>query len=145
MAANIQSMIASVAGQTGIDSATAETAVGTVLSILQHEAPAAQVSELFGAIGGASVLAAQYDVMQAPTQGGGGLFGAIEGAIGGALGDKVGALIKGVEQLQGTGLTVTQIEQAGQALIAEAKGSLGGTLMEDLVGAVPGLGGHLGV
>lgn len=144
MAADIQSMIASVSGQAGIDPTVAETAVGTILSILQHEAPAARVGQLFGAIGGAADLAQRYDVVTAPAPSGGGLLGAIEGALGGMMGGKVGALIAGIERLKATGLTGAQIEQTGAALVAEAKSAVGSDLMQELVGSVPGLAGHIG-
>lgn len=145
MSLDIQSMIASVSGQAGIEPAAAETAVGTILSILSHEAPAGQVGQLFGMIDGASGLAQQYDVLTAPAQPGGGLLGAVTGVLGGFMGGRIGALIAGIEQLRATGLSAGQIEQAGQTLLAETKAGGGGTLMHEMVGAVPGLGTHLGV
>lgn len=144
MALDAQSLIASVSGQAGIDPTAAETAVGTIFSILQHEAPAARVSELFRAIGGAADLAQRYDVLTGPAPAGTGLLGAIEGALGGMMGGRVGALISGIERLKATGLSVKQIEQAGMALVGEAKSGLGGNLMQELVASVPGLSGHLG-
>lgn len=148
MAIDVQSLIASVSGQTNIDPTIAETAVGTIFSILQHEAPSAQVGQLFASIGGAADLAQRYDVTAAPPAGApatGGMFGALEGALGGLMGGKIGALVHGIERLRATGLTVAQVEQAGSALIAEIKGATGGDLIQKVVASVPGLGGHLGV
>ena len=143
MAYDVQDMIASVSGQANIDPTTAETAVGTILSIFQHEAPAQHVASLFTAVTGASDLATRYDVTQAPA--GGGMFGALEGALGGMMGGKITALLHGIERLKSTGLSVTQIEDAGKALIAEAKSAAGGDVVQKLLAAVPGLAGHLGV
>jgi hypothetical protein len=141
---NIQSIISSVGTQAGIDLTQAETAIGTILSIVQHEAPEAQVSQLFSQVDGASDLANKYDVTAAAPAAGGGLFGQIEGMLGGALGGKVGALLNGITQLKNTGLSVAQIEATGQALLAEVKQSTGSDVMSKLVASVPGLGGHLG-
>jgi hypothetical protein len=143
MAIDAQDMIANVSVKANIDPTAAETAVGTIFSIFQHEAPAAQVGQLFAAITGAADLAQRYDVTAAPA-GGGGLFGALEGALGGMMGGKIVPLLHGIERLKASGLSVAQIEQAGMALIAEAKGAAGGDLVQKLVGAVPGLAGHIG-
>ena len=148
MAVDIQSIIATIAGKANIELAAAETAVGTIFSIFQHEAPAEHVNTLFTAVTGATDLAQRYDVMAPAAAGaatGGGLFGALEGALGGLLGGRIGVLLHGIERLKSTGLSVAQIEQAGAALIAELKAATGGDLVHKIVASIPGLGGHIGI
>ncbi len=146
MVMDVQSLIATVSGKANIDPTVAESTIGTIFSIFQHEAAPEHVGPFFAAITGSADLAQRFDVTApaAAPAGGGGFFGALEGALGGLMGGKIGVLIHGIERLKSTGLSTTQIEQAGMALIDEAKGAVGGDLVTKLVSSVPGLGGHIG-
>ncbi|QND50517.1 DUF2267 domain-containing protein (plasmid) [Phyllobacterium sp. 628] len=140
----IQDMVDSIATSANLDPQVAEKAAGTVLSVLQHEAPE-QASVLFAKIPGAAQLAQTFDVMAAGNQSGGGLLSSITGFLGGAAGEKVGAILNGVAALKASGLTVEQIQQAGSAVIAHAKQSADPQLVDKIVNSVPGLKGHFGL
>ncbi|RJG44604.1 hypothetical protein [Mesorhizobium sp. DCY119] len=144
---NIQEILTTVSSKAGLDEPTTEKAVGTILSVLEHEAEGTRVAELFGSIPGSLDLARQYDVMAAQPAGGsgGGLFGSLTSALGGALGEKAGALINGISQLRSTGLDATQIRQAGTTLIQQAKTAAGPDVVNEIVESVPGLKGHFGL
>ena len=139
MSLNAQDIVSAVATRLNIDNATAETAVGTILSILDHEAAGTKADALFDQLPGARDLAQQYDVMA--QAGGGGLMG----MLGSALGDRAGALLNGMAKLKGLGLSVAQIEEAGQQLVEQAKSAAGLDAVNDILNDVPGLASHLGL
>jgi hypothetical protein len=65
--------------------------------------------------------------------------------LGSALGERAGALIRGIERLKASGLTMEQIQEAANQLVAQAKTAAGPDLVNEIVDAVPGLKGHLGL
>ncbi|MBA8901912.1 hypothetical protein [Phyllobacterium sp. P30BS-XVII] len=138
----IQDLVNTIATEANLDPQVAEKAAGTVLSVLQHEAPE-QAATLFANIPGAAQLAQSFDVMAAGNQLGG-LLSSITGFLGGAAGEKVGAIVNGVATLKASGLTVEQIQQAGSAVVAHAKASADPELIDKIVASVPGLKGHFG-
>lgn len=139
----IQDLVNTIATQANLDPQVAEKAAGTVLSVLQHEAPE-QAASLFAKMPGAAQLAQSFDVMAAGNQSGG-LISSITGFLSGAAGEKVGALVNGMAALKASGLTVEQIQQAGTAVIAHAKQSADPQLVDKIVASVPGLKGHFGL
>jgi hypothetical protein len=141
MAITAQDIVGQVATRLGLDQPAAENAVGTILSVIDHEAEGTQVDTLFDKIPGARDLAQRYDVMAAdPNSGGGGLMD----MLGSALGEKAGALLKGVARLKEAGLTVGQVEQAGEQFFEQAKAAAGPDLVKEITDAVPGMASHLG-
>lgn len=139
MSLDVQEIVSAVASRLNVDNPTAENAVGTILSILDHEAAGTKADALFDELPGARDLAQRYDVMNQPA--GGGLMG----MLGSALGDRAGALINGMERLKGLGLTVTQVEAAGQQLVEQAKTAAGPDTVNEVINDVPGLAGRLGL
>ncbi len=139
----IQDLVDSIATQANLDPQVAEKAAGTVLSVLQHEAPE-QAASLFAKIPGATELAQSFDVMASGAQSGG-FLSSVTSMLGGAAGEKVGALINGVAALKESGLTVDQIREAGAAVLAHAKESADPKLVDQLLDSVPGLRGHFGL
>jgi hypothetical protein len=145
---NAQDIVDTVSQKLGLDQATTEKAVGTIFSVLDHEAEGTRMAEFFGSMPGASDLAKRYDVMTpAANDGGssGGLLGALSSALGGSLGEKTGALINGISQLRSSGLDAAQIRQAGTMLIQQAEKAAGPEIVGEVIGSVPGLKGHLGL
>jgi hypothetical protein len=141
MAITAQDIVGQVATRLNVDQTVAEKAVGTILSVVDHEADGTQVESLFDKIAGARDLAQRYDVMAAdPSGGGGGLMN----MLGSALGEKAGALLKGVSRLKEAGLTVEQVEQAGEQFFQQAKAAAGPDLVKEITDAVPGMASHLG-
>ncbi|MEP9396242.1 hypothetical protein [Mesorhizobium sp. KR2-14] len=144
---NAQEIIVAVSNQSGLDQARAEMAVGTILSMFEHEAGEERVAGLFAAVPGAEDLAHSYDVMAAAQSGGesGGLLGSITSAIGGLLGEKAGALVNGIAQLRASGLDADQIKQAGQTLFQKAEQAAGPDTIKQIVDSIPGLKSQIGL
>lgn len=143
---DVQDIIDTIANQINVDPLTTEKVVGTILSVLQHEAEGTSAESLFDKLPGSLELAQKYDVMAADAAaGGGGLLGSLTSALGGALGEKAGALIKGISQLQASGLSLDEIRQAGAALIEQAKEAAGPKAVNQALANVPSLKSQLGL
>jgi hypothetical protein len=140
MAITAQDIVGQVATRLGIDQAAAENTVGTILSVIDHEAEGTQVDALFDKLPGARDLAQRYDVMAAnPSGGGGGLMD----MLGSALGEKAGALLHGISRLKEAGLTIEQVKEAGEQFFQQAKVAAGPGLVKEITDAVPGMAGQL--
>lgn len=144
---NVQDIVNAVSQKAGLDEPTTEKVVGTIFSVLQHEAEGTSVSSFFAQIPGADALAQQYDVMAsgAAASSGGGLLSSLQGALGSVLGEKAGALVNGVAALKASGLDMAQIQQAGEVLIKQAQAAAGPDLTNQVLDQVPGLKSHLGL
>ena len=145
---NAQDIVTTVSQTAGLDVATTEKVVGTIVSMLVLEAEGTSASSFFAKIPGADALAQKYDVMAAGAAGGtsgGGLLSSLQGALGGLLGEKAGALINGVAALKASGLDMAQIQKAGATLIQQAKAAAGPDLTNEVLGSVPSLKSHLGI
>jgi hypothetical protein len=141
-----QSIVNTVAEKAGLDQAVTEKVVGTIFSVLEHEAEGTAASSFFAKIPGAGALAQKYDVMAAtPAGGGGGFLSSLQGALGGVLGEKTGALINGVAALKASGLDMAQIQKAGTTLVQQAQVAAGPQLTNEVLDSVPSLKGHLGL
>ncbi|MCV3209016.1 hypothetical protein OHD62_24930 [Mesorhizobium sp. YC-39] len=140
-----QDIVNTVSQKAGLDQAVTEKVVGTIFSVLEHEAEGTSVSSFFAKIPGADGLAQKYDVMATAPAGGGGLLSSLQGALGGVLGEKTGALVNGVAALNASGLDMAQIRQAGMTLIQQAEAAAGPDLTNEVLGSVPSLRGHLGL
>jgi len=143
---NVQDIVNTVSQKAGLDQAVTEKVVGTIFSVLEHEAEGTSASSFFAKIAGADALAQKYDVMAAGNAGsGGGLLSSLQGALGGVLGEKTGALINGVAALKASGLDMAQIQKAGTVLVQQAEAAAGPDLTNQVLGSVPGLRSHLGL
>lgn len=143
-----QDIVNTVSQKAGLNQATTEKVVGTIFSVLEHEAEGTSVSSFFAKIPGADALAQKYDVMAAGAAGGtsgGGLLSSLQGALGGVLGEKAGALINGVAALKASGLDMAQIQKAGTTLIQQAEAAAGPDLTGQVLSSVPSLKSHLGL
>ena len=123
----MEELIARVTNRTGLDAATAQTAIGHILAFLQKEGPAIEVSQLMASMPGAESLVAASNAEE-----GGGLMGMLGGMMGGgvmALGQK----------LMSAGVPMGQMQPLGQELFAYGREKAGEDVMGPIVGAVPGL------
>ena len=107
----MEELIARVTNRTGVDAATAKTAIGHILAFLQKEGPAAEVSRLMAALPGSEAAIAESNA----AEGGGGLMGLLGGMMGG-----------GVMAL-------------GQELFAYGRETVGEDTMGPIVASIPGL------
>ncbi|KQO49276.1 DUF2267 domain-containing protein [Methylobacterium sp. SD274] len=124
----MEELIARVTTKTGLDAATAQTAIGHILAFLQKEGPATEVAQLFAAMPGADAAAAQAN----EGEGGGGLMGMLGGMMGGgvmALGQK----------LMAAGVPMGQMQPLGRELFAFGREKAGEDVMGPIVGSIPGL------
>lgn len=129
---NIQQVIDAVATKTGLDTAAAEHAAGTILNVIQQEVDPAVAASLFDKMPGASDLAAANAVSAAS----GGFLSSIATSV---LGSKAGLLAAGVTQLEASGLTLAQIEGAAGSILSTVQNSAGGDVAKQVAGALPGL------
>ena len=124
----MEELIARVTNRTGLDAATAQTAIGHILAFLQKEGPATEVSQLMASMPGSESLVATSNA----EEGGGGLMGMLGGMMGGgvmALGQK----------LMSAGVPMGQMQPLGQELFAYGREKAGEDVMGPIVGSVPGL------
>jgi hypothetical protein len=123
-------LVTRVAENVGIEPATAEKAVGTILGFLQREAAEGPVARMIEAIPGAPELVAQYN---GEGTNGGGILGGLMSAIGGG-----GVMALG-QQLMSQGLGMGEITALAKETIAFAKEKAGDEVVDEVVASVPGL------
>jgi hypothetical protein len=124
----MEELIARVTTVTGLDAATAQTAIGHILAFLQKEGPATEVSQLLAALPGSETAIADSNA----GEGGGGLMGMLGGMMGGgvmALGQK----------LMAAGVPMGQMQPLGRELFAYGREKAGEDVMGPIVGSIPGL------
>ena len=97
MATNIQDFVDLIATKAGVDPATAETAIGTILSAIQQEGDATKVGQLFNQIPGAADLAQKHAVVVGS---GGGVLGSLSGLASSVVGKDAGVLVAAIGQLE---------------------------------------------
>ncbi len=129
---NIQQIIDDVATKTGLDSAAAERAAGTILSVIQQEVDPTVATSVFAKIPGAADLATANAVNASS----GGFLSSIASSV---LGSKAGTLAAGVTQLEASGLTLEQIEGAATSILAYVKTSAGSDAAKQIAAALPGM------
>jgi hypothetical protein len=59
----VQSFVDEIAAKANVDSGAAETAVGTILFVIQREGNATKVAELFDQLPGATELAQKHQIV----------------------------------------------------------------------------------
>ncbi len=118
-------LIARVTSTTGVDAATAQTAIGHILAYLQKEGPATDIAQLLSALPGSESLIAEANAS------GGGLMDMLGGLGGGvmALGQK----------LMSAGVPMNQLQPLGHELITYGREQVGEDVMGRIVGSIPGL------
>lgn len=137
----MEEFINSITGKLGIDSATATSAVGSLLGIIKKEGDPGTVNELLAKIPGASALASN------PPAAGGGGGGGIVGKLGGMLGGLTGGGGGGLGDLAGlasSGLSPDKIPDFVKNFIDWVKQKVGPDLVNKVVGSVPALKSILG-
>ena len=120
-------LITRVTSVTGLDAATAQTAIGHILAFLQKEGPATEVSQLLAAMPGSEALVADSNAAES-----GGLMGMLGGMMGGgvmALGQK----------LMSAGVPMGQMQPLGRELFSYGREKAGEDVMGPIVGSIPGL------
>lgn len=125
----MEELIARVTNRTGLDAATAQTAIGHILAFLQKEGPATEVSQLMAAMPGAESLVATSNA----DEGGGGLMGMLGGMMGGG-----GVMALG-QKLMAAGVPMGQMQPLGQELFAFGREKVGEDAMGPIIGSIPGL------
>lgn len=124
----MEELIARVTGVTGLDAATARTAIGHILAFLQKDGPATEVSQLLAAMPGSEALVADANA----AEGGGGLMGMLGGMMGGG--------VMGLGQkLMSAGVPMGQMQPLGGELFAYGREKAGEDVMGPIVGSIPGL------
>ena len=76
MSRTVQSFVDEIAAKADVDPSAAETAVGTILFVIQREGNATKVDELFDQLPGAAELAQKHQVVAGS---GGGILGTLSG------------------------------------------------------------------
>jgi hypothetical protein len=125
----MEELLARVTARTGLDAATAQTAIGHILAFLQKEGPETEVNQLLAALPGSESLIAEANAGEG---GGGGLMGMLGGMMGGgvmALGQK----------LMAAGVPMGQMQPLGQELFAFGREKVGEDAMGPIIGSIPGL------
>jgi hypothetical protein len=140
-AATIQSFVDAIAVKANVEPEAAETAVGTILSVIQQEGNAAKVAQLFKQLPGAADLAQKHAVAVGA---GGGLLGTLSGVADKVIGGDAGILVAAMAQIEATNLSVQQIKSIGAALLAYIKENANPDLVKQIVDAIPSLRDQFG-
>jgi hypothetical protein len=141
MAITIQSFVDEIATRAKIAPDAAETAVGTILFVIQAEGSATKVDELFQQLPGAADLAQKHAVVAGS---GGGILGTLSGVADKVVGGDAGMLVAALAQIEATNLTMPQIKNIGTALLAYFKENADPDLVNQIVEAIPSLREYLG-
>jgi hypothetical protein len=139
--ATIQSFVDTIAAKANVEPEAAETAVGTILSVIQQEGNASKVAQLFKQLPGAADLAQKHAVVVGS---GGGVLGTLSGVADKVLGGDAGILVAAMAQIEATNLSVQQIKNIGTALLAYIKENANPDLVKQIVDAIPGLRDQFG-
>lgn len=117
-------IVAQIASTTGLDTETAQKAVGMMLGFLEREADDDAVQKMIAAVPGARDLISEW--------GGEGSGGFLSGLAGGG--------IMGLgQQLMGLGLGMGEITALARETVAVAKKYAGDAVVDQVVASVPGL------
>jgi len=113
-----------IVAKVGVDRSVAEKSVGVIFDFLTKEGPTDKVQALLDRLPGANdaIAAARAG------DGGGGMFGTMGGIMG------VGS------RLMSAGLGMGEIQGVTRELIAYAREKAGNEAVDEIVGAIPGLG-----
>ena len=132
----IESFVDEIAQRSKIDPLAAETAVGTILSVIQQEGNPSKVAQLFSALPGAADLAQKHPVVAGS---GGGVGGALSGLAGKFIGADAGVVVAALAQIE---LSLQQIKNVGSGLISYLEDA-NPALAKEILDKVPSLREHL--
>ena len=135
----IESFVDEIARRSKIDPAAAETAVGTILSVIQQEGNASKVAQLFNDLPGAADLVQKHPVVSGS---GTGLGGALSSLAGKFIGADAGVMVAAVAQIEQTGLSLQQIKNIGGGLLSYMEDA-NPTLAKEILDKIPSLRDHL--
>ncbi len=139
----IEDITSGIAGKLGLAPDVTEKAVGTIFSVIEHEAAPGASQAIFEHIPGAADLAHRFDVAAAdPSLG---IFGQLSATLGGVFGSKAVAMLTGLSQLESIGLDGSQLQQAARTLFGYVEQAAGPEVVTRLVSSAPGLMGQLGL
>ena len=127
----MEELLARVTTRTGLDAATAQTAIGHILAFLQREGPETEVGQLLAALPGSETLVAEANAGEG--SGGGGLMGMLGGMVGGG-----GVMALG-QKLMSAGVPMGEMQPLGQELFAFGREKVGEDAMGPIIGSIPGL------
>lgn len=125
----MEDLIKRIVEKTGIDEELAEQSVGIILRFLNKDGPSELVGQVIDAIPGARALVES----EGERKGGGGLLGGLAGMVGGM--GAMGAL----NELTNAGLDMSQVQSVTKEVVAFAKEKAGDDLVDEIIGAIPGL------
>jgi len=134
----IESFVDDVARRSNIDPAAAETAVGTILSVIQQEANSSKVAQLFGHLPGAADLAQKHAVVAGS---GSGMGGALSSLAGKVIGADAGIMVAAIAQIEQTGLSMEQIKNIGGGVLSYIKDA-DPALAKEIGDTIPSLRDH---
>ncbi len=132
----MQEIINAIAQKAGISAEAATLIVGAILAFIQKEAPQNVASKILMAFPDSAATIAKAQAAGTSATGLGGLVGRIGSAIGGKTGDAAALM----SQLLATGVTMTQLETAGEVLYKTIREEAGPKAVTDLIKHVPELG-----
>jgi predicted transcriptional regulator with HTH domain len=135
----IESFVDEIAQRSKIDPAAAETAVGTILSVIQQEGNPSKVAQLFNDLPGAADLAQKHPVASGSGTGVGGALSSLAGKF---IGADAGIMVAAVAQIEQTGLSLQQIKNIGGGLLSYIEDA-NPTLAKEILDKVPSLRDHL--
>jgi hypothetical protein len=134
----IESFVDDVARRSNIDPVAAETAVGTILSVIQQEANSSKAAQLFGHLPGAADLAQKHAVVAGS---GSGMGGALSSLAGKVIGADAGIMVAAIAQIEQTGLSMEQIKNIGGGLLSYIKDA-DPALAKEIGDTIPSLRDH---
>jgi hypothetical protein len=135
----IESFVDDIAKRSNIDPAAAETAVGTILSVIQQEGNPAKVAQLFDHLSGAAELAQKYPVVPGS---GAGMGGALSGLASKVIGADAGVMVAALAQIEQTGLNMQQVKNVGGGLLSYIE-DVNPALAKEIFDKIPGLRDHM--
>ena len=135
----IESFVDEIARRSKIDPAAAETAVGTILSVIQQEGNPSKVTQLFSDLPGAADLAQKHAVVSGSGTGVGGALSSLAGKF---IGADAGVMVAAMAQIEQTGLSLQQIKNIGSGLLSYIEDA-NPTLAKEILDKVPSLRDHL--
>lgn len=122
----MEELIGRLTGKVGLDDSTARAAVRTILSFLYQEGPKDKVAALAAKMPGSESYIDMNDDESSASLGG----------LGGLMG---GGAMAVLAKLQGLGLGMGEIQGVTQETVAFAREKGGPDLVNEIVGAIPGL------
>lgn len=135
----LNQIISQIAQKVGIDEGVAEMAVGAMFDFLRKQGSSSELTTLFAHTPGATELADQNAIAEAPS-GIGGLVANFMGGKDSGVGDAMALISK----LDEAGLETGQIRSIGEELFSQARGIIGDDGVDNIIGNIPALKQFMG-